>query len=131
VNSVKGALGQEQKVFGDIVEARTAYGSATTPNEKAAAATAVESALGRLLVIVENYPVLASTGVVADLMTQLEGSENRVSVERNRFNEIVRDYNTTTKRIPTNIVASIAGFEERAYFEAVEGAEVAPTVNLE
>ena len=131
VNSVKAILKQEQTVFGDIAEARTRYSGATTPDQKAAAATQVESALGRLLVIVENYPQLQSSQNVRDLMTELEGTENRVSVERTRFNDEVRAYNTAVKRFPKNVLASITGFHERAYFQAATGASTAPTVNLE
>lgn len=130
VNSVKGILTQEQKVFGDIATARAQYSGATTPNEKALAASQIESSLGRLIAIVESYPNLQSSSNVRDLMTSLEGTENRVSVERTRYNDFVRDYNLSTKRFPSSISALIFGFKERAYFEAASGAEVAPTVNL-
>lgn len=130
VNAVKGAFTQEQTVFGDISAARAAYSGATTPDQKAAAATQIESSLGRLLAIVENYPQLTSIQAVRDLMTQLEGTENRVSVERNRYNQDIQAYNTTIKRFPTNLFAGIAGFHERNYFQAASGAEVAPTVSL-
>lgn len=130
VNSVKGILTQEQTVFGAIADARTKYSGATTPDERAAAASEVETALGRLLVIVENYPALASSNNIRDLMAQLEGTENRISVERMRYNDIVRDYNVSVKRFPKSIVASLFGFSERSYFEAAEGTETAPTVNF-
>lgn len=131
VASVKAILNQEQEVFGDIAEARTRYSGATSPDERAAAATQVESALGRLLVIVENYPQLQSSQNVRDLMTQLEGTENRISVERTRFNEAVRSYNTAIKRFPRNILALVTGFGERAYFESADEAANAPSVNFE
>ena len=130
VNSVKGILTQEQTVFGDIAEARSRYSNAGTPNERAAAATQVESSLGRLLAIVESYPQLNSSANVQDLMAQLEGTENRVSVERNRYNEQVRNYNTNIKRFPKNMMAGIYGFGVRDYFESASGAENAPEVNL-
>lgn len=130
VNSVKGILNQEQTIFTAIADARTRYAGAGTADERAQAASEVESALGRLLVIMENYPQLRSSENVADLMTQLEGTENRISVERTRFNDIVREYNITTKRFPKNIIASMFGFDERAYFEAETGAETVPQVNL-
>ena len=130
VNSVKGILTQEQKIFGDIAEARTRYSGATSANDKAAAASQVESAFGRLLVIMENYPQLQSSANVQDLMTQLEGTENRISVERTRFNDMVRDYNVSVKRFPRNVLAGLFGFGERAYFEAAKGSETAPTINL-
>ncbi len=130
VNSVKGVLTQEQKVFGDIAEARTRYAGAKSADDKAAAASQVESALGRLLVIMENYPQLNSSAVVQDLMAQLEGTENRISVERTRFNDEVLAYNTAIKRFPRNILAALTGFGSRAYFEAATGAENAPKVEL-
>ena len=130
VNSVKAILTQEQTVFGDIADARPRYAGATTPDEKAAAASQVEGALGRLLVIVENYPQLESSSNVRDLMAQLEGTENRVSVERTRFNDEIRAYNTTVKRFPKNMLARLFGFGERSYFEAANGAENAPQVNF-
>jgi LemA protein len=131
VASVKGAMEQEQTVFSDLAEARTRYSGAQSVNEKAAAATEVESALGRLLVIMENYPELKSIDAVQTLMAQLEGTENRVSVERGRFNEAVRVYNVLTKRVPTNMVARWFGFSEKTYFEAVEAAAEVPSVNLD
>ena len=121
---------QEQAVFGAIADARTRHAGAVTINDKAAAATQVESALGRLLAVVENYPQLKSAENVQTLMAQLEGTENRVSVERKRFNDMVRDYNLVTKRFPSSFIASIFGFGDRTYFEAAEGAENAPRVEL-
>ncbi|MDO8424275.1 MAG: LemA family protein [bacterium] len=131
VASVKGILNQEQAVFGDIALARTRYAGAGSPDEKAAAASQIESSLGRLLVIMENYPQLQSSANVRDLMTQLEGTENRISVERTRYNDEIRAYNTTIKRFPKNLLAAITGFRERSYFESAAGSETAPSVNLE
>lgn len=131
VESVKGVMRQEQEVFKAIAEARTRYAGATGVDAKATAATEVESAFARLLVIMENYPQLRSVETVTNLMSQLEGTENRISVERKRFNDLVRDFNVMVQRIPTNIIASILGYNERAYFEAAAGSEVAPKVNLE
>lgn len=130
VESVKGIFNQEQDVFNALAEARTKYAGAATVDEKAGAATEVEGALARLLVVVENYPQLRSTETVTNLMTQLEGTENRISVERMRFNEAVRTLNVSIKRFPSNILAGIFGFDERVYFDAVEGAEEAPAVDL-
>ena len=130
VESVKGIMSQEQKVFSDIAEARTKYSGAMTVDEKARAAGQVENALGRLLVITENYPQLKSSETVQTLMSQLEGTENRVSVERKRFNDAVASYNLKTKRFPSNILASLFGFSERAYLEAADGAENAPQVKF-
>ena len=130
VNSVKGIFTQEKEVFGQIAEARTRYSGAKSIDAKAEAATQVESALARLLVIVENYPQLQSNQAVQGLMDELAGTENRISVERKRFNDQVREYNTTVKRFPTNQMANLFNFEARAYFEAVEPAETAPKVEL-
>jgi len=130
VNSVKGIFTQEQEVFGQIAEARTRYSGAQTVDAKAEAATQVESALGRLLVIVENYPQLQSNKAVQSLMDELAGTENRISVERKRFNEQVLDYNTMVKRFPTNLMANLFNFHARAYFEAVDQAATAPKVEL-
>lgn len=131
VNAVKGAMNQEQEVFGALADARKGYIGATTPNDKAAAATQVESAFGRLLAIMENYPQLKSVETVQTLMAQIEGTENRIGVERSRFNDAVRGFNVMTKRFPTNIMASIFGFSAKSYFEVAEAAAIAPTVNLE
>ena len=130
VESVKGIFAQEQEVFSKLAEARTKYAGAGSVNEKAAAATAVEGALARLLVVVENYPNLRSSESVQNLMVQLEGTENRVSVERQRFNDAVRALNVAVKAFPSNIVAKLFGFGERAYFEAVPAAAETPKVNF-
>lgn len=130
VSSVQGAMKQEQKVFSDITDARTKYSGAQTINEKAVAATQVEGALGRLLVVMENYPQLASIETVQTLMTQLEGAENRIAVERGRFNELTRDYNTRVTQLPGKFIAPMFGFSAKAYFEAAAGADVVPEVQL-
>lgn len=130
VAAVQGGMKQETAVFSAIADARTKYGSAKTVDEKAAAATGVESAFSRLLVVMENYPQLKSLDTVHGLMVQLEGTENRVSVERGRFNDAVKDFNMSAKRFPGNVIAHMFGFKERAYFEAAKGAEVAPKVNF-
>ena len=130
VASVQGAMKQEQKVFGDLAEARTRYAGATSINDKASAATGVESALARLLVVMENYPQLKSVETVQTLMSQLEGAENRVSVERQRFNDSVRIYNTKVKTVPSSLIAKMFDFTARDYFEAATGAESAPKVEL-
>lgn len=130
VNSVKGAMAQEQTVFDAIAQARTKYGGATTTNDKAAAAGELEVALGRLLVIMENYPQLKSIDAVRGLMDELAGTENRISTERRRYNEYVRDYNTAIKTFPTNLIAGMFGFTEKKYFESVSGANLAPKVEF-
>ena len=130
VNSVKGIMAQEQKVFGDLAEARTRYTGAANVDDKVKAANDVESYLGRLLVVMENYPQLRSSETVLTLMVQLEGTENRISVERSRFNDAVRAFNTKIKRFPANVFARLFGFSEKAYFESQPGAEKVPGVNF-
>lgn len=130
VNAVKGAMAQEEEIFTALADARARYSGATTVSDKAAAAGQVESAFGRLLAIMENYPALQSVAAVRDLMTQIEGTENRVSVERTRYNDVVRTYETAIKRFPKNLFASMFGFEDVNYFEAAEGSENAPQVQF-
>lgn len=130
VESVKGTMKQETEVFTAIADARTKYSGATTPDAKALAAGQIESSLGRLLVVMENYPTLKSSENVTNLMTQLEGTENRVSVERQRYNDGVRSFNTSIKKFPRSIIASIFGFDLLNYFEAEKGAEKAPSVKF-
>ncbi len=130
VASVKGIMTQEQTIFTALAEARTRYAGASSVADKAKAASDVETSLGRLLVVVENYPILKSSEAVQTLMTQLEGTENRVSVERKRYNDMVQSYNLVAKRFPSSLIAKLTGFEVAEYFEAAAGAENAPQVNL-
>lgn len=130
VNSVKGIMAQEQKVFGDLAEARTRYGGALSVEEKVNAANQIESALGRLLAVMENYPQLKSAENVQTLMVQLEGTENRISVERGRYNDKIKDFNIMTKKFPSSLIAVIFGFKELSYFQASQGAENAPNVSF-
>lgn len=130
VNSVKGAMGQEQKVFGDLAEARSKYAGASSANDKAAAAGQLEGALSRLLVVMENYPQLKSVDVVQSLIVELSGTEGRVSVERKRYNEAVKNYNLMITIFPNNLLAGTFGFTARNYFEAQEEAKNAPVVDL-
>lgn len=130
VASVQGIMKQEREVFGKLADARAQYAGATTINDKAKAATVVEGAFGRLLAVMENYPQLRSVENVQTLMVQLEGTENRISVERTRYNDAVRAYNVGVKRFPARMLASWFGFGEREYFEAAKGAEDAPKVEL-
>lgn len=131
VESVKVVMKQEQKVFGDLAEARTRYAGASSVDAKVNAASQLEGAISRLLVVMENYPQLKSSENVQQFTTQLEGTENRVSVERQRFNDSVKNYNLVIKRFPSNLVASMFGFSsERPYFEAAQGAETAPKVSF-
>ena len=131
VETVKGIAGQEQKVFGDIAAARAAMMGAKSPAEKIAANGQVESALGRLFVIVENYPQLRSNENFMRLQDELAGTENRIAVERKRYNDTLQDYNTYIGLFPNNIVASMSGFPRNdAYFKAEEGSREAPKVNF-
>lgn len=130
VASVQGVMKQEQKVFGDLAAARANYAGAQGADAKAAAAGQVESAFGRLLAIMENYPQLKSADTVQSLMAELAGTENRISVERMRYNEMVRDYNVSVKTFPRTIFAGLLGFHARTMFEAAAGAENAPKVQL-
>jgi LemA protein len=130
VNAVKGIMAQEQEVFGAIADARTRYANAGSTEEKVQAASEVESAFARLLVVMENYPQLQSAQNVQALQAQIEGTENRISTERGRFNEEVRSYNLAVSRFPGKVVAGMFGFEPRSYFQSVEEADQAPVVEF-
>jgi LemA protein len=132
VETVKGFAAQEVTVFGDIAKARSALLSASTPADKIAANQRLDSALGRLLVVVENYPQLKSNENFLRLQDELAGTENRIAVERRRYNETLQDYNTYLSLFPNNIIAGMSGFARNdAYFKADEGARQAPKVNFE
>ena len=139
VATVKGYAEHEQQVLTDVIEVRTKATSVnfnddnlTEENIKAfqAAQEQLSGALSRLLVTVEKYPDLKSSQNFMGLQAQLEGTENRIAVERKNFNEAVKDYNTSLRKFPTNIVANMFGFEKKAYFEAAAGSEVAPKVEF-
>ena len=131
VATVKGYAQQEQKVFGDVANARASLLNARTPGEKIAANGQLDGALGRLLAIVENYPTLKSDQNFRALQDELAGTENRIAVERRRYNEAIQDYNTYIGLFPNNIFAGWAGFQRNNdYFAASEGAQVAPKVDF-
>lgn len=131
VETVKGFAAQEQKVFGDIAAARSTLLSAAPPAEKIAANRQLDSALGRLLAVVENYPQLRSNENFLRLQDELAGTENRIAVERRRYNDAVRDYNVYVQQFPNSLFAGIAGFQpNNAYFEADEGSRQVPKVNF-
>ncbi len=130
VNAVKGAMSQEQEVFGDIADARAKLNQANGLEEEVDANNDMSSALSRLLVVVENYPDLKSNSNVTALMDELSGTENRISQERRRFNETVQQYNNKVKRFPGSLVAGLFGYAPVPYFEAVEGANQAPVVDF-
>lgn len=132
VETVKGFAAQEQTVFGDIAKARSALLGAHSPAEKIAANGQLDSALGRLLVVVENYPQLKSNENFLRLQDELAGTENRIAVERRRYNETVQDYNTFIALFPNSLVASMSGFTHNdAYFKTEEGARQVPKVSFE
>ena len=131
VETVKGIAKQEQTVFGDIAKARSQLLSAGTPSEKIAANQQLDGALGRLLAIVENYPQLKSNENFLRLQDELAGTENRIAVERKRYNDALQDYNTYIQKFPANIFARWAGFKpNEAYFTATEGSRQVPKVDF-
>lgn len=131
VNTVKGFAKQEQNVLTDVTRLRSQWGEARTQVEKAETASALEGALGRLMVVVEKYPELRSNQNFLALQDELAGTENRVSVERRRYNEVLQQYNTAIRRFPGSLVAGMFGFDKRdAYFKAAEGAATAPKVEF-
>lgn len=140
VNTVKGYANFEKEVLTDVTKARASVGQMTVTkevlNDPAAfqkfeqAQEGLKSALSRLLVTVEKYPDLKANENFLQLQSQLEGTENRISVERKAFNEKVQIYNTSVKKFPTNILAGIFGYREKQYFKAVAGAEAAPKVEF-
>ena len=132
VNSVKGSMQQEQKVFGDIAKAREAYGSANNDSDKIKASQELDQSVGTLInVINENYPELKSNDNVQTLMTQLEGTENRISVERKRYNDVVKEYNEQVVSFPKNIFANMMGLGKKDYFKADPTASTVPSVNFD
>lgn len=130
VETVKGYAAHESKVFIDVAEARSQWASAKTQGEKIKAAEGMDSALSRLMVVVESYPQLKASENFVALQAQLEGTENRVTVARMDYNTAVRDYNVKIKTIPTSIVAGIYGYNDKPFFEAEKGSEKAPKVNF-
>lgn len=138
VATVKGAASFEQETLQNVVEARskvgqTNFGGVPSPEQLSqfeAQQDALSSALSRLLVVVERYPELKATEAFRDLQVQLEGTENRIAVERRRFNEVARDYNAATRKFPAVMVARVMGFEAKPYFQADPGADKAPTVDF-
>jgi LemA protein len=131
VETVKGIAQQEQQVFGDIAAARSRLLSAGTPQDKIAANQQLDGALGRLLVVVENYPQLRSNENFLRLQDELAGTENRISVERRRYNDMLQDYNTYIGQFPASLFAASAGFKRNdAYFQASEGSRQAPKVQF-
>jgi LemA protein len=130
VETVKGTAIQEQEVFGKIAEARAQMAGAKTPTQAIQAGQAMDSALGRLLVVVENYPQLKSNEAFMQLMDELAGTENRLATERMRYNQEVQSYNVLVKRFPMNFFASMFGYKEAPYYQIPESARQAPKVDF-
>ena len=131
VSTVKGYAAHEEEVYTAIADARAALSGAKTPEELSEANGELDSAISRLLVVVENYPDLKASANFTALQDELAGAENRISTERGRYNEAVKEYNTAIKKFPNNIFAGMFGFTAADYFEADEGAQKAPEVNFD
>jgi LemA protein len=131
VETVKGFAAHEETVYNDIAQARAALGGAQTPKDKIAANGQLDSALSRLLVVVENYPQLKSNENFLRLQDELSGTENRIAVERKRYDDAIQEYNTYIALFPNNIVASMSGFQRNdAYFAASEASRAVPKVQF-
>jgi LemA protein len=130
VETTKGVAQQERDVFGQIAESRAKLAGARSPQETIQAANEQSSALARLLVVMENYPQLRSNETFNRLMDELAGTENRIAVERMRYNERVQEYNTARRRFPSNVTASLFGFNEYPLFNAPPEAERVPKVDF-
>jgi LemA protein len=130
VETTRAYAQQEKEVYQAIADARAKMAGATTPAEKMAAANAESSALARLMVVVEAYPQLKSNELFLQLSDKLEGTENRISQERGRYNTKIQEYNTTRRKFPSNITAGIFGFKEYPYFEAPADSKAAPKVDF-
>jgi LemA protein len=130
VETVKGYASHEQQVFQNIAESRAKLAGARTPEQTIEAANQQTSALARLLVIAENYPQLKADAQFNRLMDELAGTENRIAVERMRYNERVQEYNTSRRQFPSNLTAKMFGFKEYPYFQAPPEAKQLPRVNF-
>ncbi len=130
VETVKGFAQQEKDVFIGVTEARAKVGGATTIPDKIAANNQLTSALSRLLLVVERYPDIKSNVNFLALQDELAGTENRIAVERRRYNEVVREYNTSIRLFPGNLIAGLFGFERATLFEVPEEAKTAPKVDF-
>jgi LemA protein len=131
VNSVKGYAAHEKTLFEDITNARSQWAKASTVEDKVKAASAIDSSLSRLLAVVENYPLLKADSTFLKLMDELAGTENRISVERMRYNQAVRDFNIAVRSFPGNVIAGIAGFKPATeYFKSEAAAQKLPEVKF-
>lgn len=131
VNTVKGYAKHEKEVFENVTKARSAWTQAKTIEDKVKASGQMDAALSRLLLVAENYPQLKANTNFQALQDELAGTENRIAVERKRFNEVVQQYNMTVRRFPTNIIAGMTGFKQKEiYFKAEETAKKVPEVKF-
>ncbi|MBU1652169.1 LemA family protein, partial [bacterium] len=130
VETVKGYAAHEKEVFIQVTEARAKVGGAGSVGEKMGAENELGSALSRLLLVVENYPQLKANENFIRLQDELAGTENRIAVERRRYNDVVRAYNIMIRQFPGNVIANIFGFEKAEFFEAPEAAQEAPQVDF-
>ena len=130
VETVKGYAAHEEGVFKDIADSRSRLLAAKSPEETMAAANQQTGALGRLLAISENYPQLKANEQFNRLMDELSGTENRIAVERMRYNQLVQQYNTSRRQFPANITAKLFGFKEYPFFEAAPEAKQVPKVTF-
>ena len=130
VNTVKGYTSHESQILDEIANSRSKLASASTVSSKASADSELSGAVSKLMVIVENYPDLKADTQFTALMDNLEGTENRIAVERRKFNEEVKGYNAYIRSFPKNIIAGMFGFLPKPYFEAAAGAEKAPEVKF-
>lgn len=130
VETVKGHMAHEQEVFGQIAEARAKMAGGATSDERLEGMNQMESAFSRLLVVMENYPDLKAQESVNNLMVELAGTENRISVERDTYNGVVLKYNTKVKSFPAVLMASMFGYDERPYFNANPNAGEAPKITF-
>ena len=131
VNTVKGYAAHEEDIFLAIADARARLAGASTPGEVMAASDEIENVLGRLLVIVENYPTLQADQSFRDLMYELSGTENRIAVARGRYNDAVRAYNVKIRTFPASLIAGMRNLSAMDMFEAVTGSDVPPVVSFE
>jgi len=130
VETTKGYMGHESDVFKSIADSRAKLAGATTPEDKIAAANEQSQALSRLLVVVENYPILKANEQFNRLMDELSGTENRIATERRRYNELVQQYNTRLRRFPSNVTGKLFGFKQYPFFQAPPEAKQVPRVNF-
>lgn len=130
VNTVKGYSDYEGETLTKVTEARAGVKNASSPQELADANEKVSQAIREINVVVESYPDLKANTQYTQLMDELAGSENRISVERGNYNSAVKKYNSDIKKFPTNIIAGITGYDQAEYFQASEGSENAPTVDF-